>query len=88
MKRLAALFGVVGACAVCCAVPLAAPLLLGIGGGSLAATGNWVGVLLGVAAGAAALAILVVRRQRAVRAAKAGACECDSSCTVPKGCAS
>ena len=84
MKPLLALLGVGAACAACCAIPVALPLI-----GGLAVSGA-LGIIAGwqLALGAGALAVIAgtawhLRRRRHVRAIKPGretvaACGCDT----------
>lgn len=88
MKRLLAVFGVAVACAACCAIPLALPMLAALAASGLGlATLGWpTAVVLLLATAALGLAIALRNRRttraRAVASASAGACGCSpSSCS-------
>ncbi len=82
-KSALGLFGLTAACAACCAIPVALPLIagLGIGGGLGTAALGWeagIGLLLA----GSALGLVMMRR----RAAASTACSTDGSCGCgPKG---
>jgi hypothetical protein len=71
-KPLLAGIGVVGACAACCAVPLALPLLSGLSAAGLAGVIGWdwfsagaaVGAAIAAAGVAAGLGVWMIRRRR------------------------
>lgn len=93
MKKVLGLVGVAAACGVCCAIPLALPLLGGVAASSLGFAFGWeVAALLGLAA--VAFTLFLARRQRAAAAACAPAasgsssCGCAGSATTEKGHAS
>lgn len=84
MKTVLAALGLAAACAACCAIPIALPMLTGLAASGLGmATWGWqaAAVLLG-ATGAVGLAIALRNRKRAsnhAKSAAAGSCGCSTS---------
>jgi hypothetical protein len=86
-KPLLGLLGVGAACAACCAIPLAVPLIGGASAAGLALLADWDGVLgVGLAAALVVAGGLWWSRQRKAAACKvvpgspgAGSCGCDAT---------
>nr|WP_297351585.1 hypothetical protein [uncultured Caldimonas sp.] len=73
MRPLLALLGVGAACAACCAIPLALPMIGGLAvSGVLGVAGGWPLALAALALGAMAAAVWHVRRRRRACAIPAG----------------
>lgn len=82
MKKILGLVGVAAACGVCCAIPIALPLLAGVAATSFGFAFGWeVAALLGLAA--VALTVFLARRQKAAAATCAPTASGSTSC----GCA-
>lgn len=88
MKPFNAILGLAGACAACCAIPLAAPLLGGLAAGGLIARFE-VGSDLIAALGVAGLAALLIwryrRSRRAADESAGGACGCAAPANTLRG---
>lgn len=84
MKPATKLLGLTAACAACCAIPAAFPLLAGIGLTGIGAAAGWSGgaaVLIAIMA--TAMMIVAWRRRSAAACATAGECGCPDE---PRGC--
>jgi hypothetical protein len=89
VKKMLGLLGVAAACGLCCALPLALPLLGGFAVSGLGITLGWEAAALSAAAVAVGLVLLARRRQARACARNAGpqrpVCECRSTGTACQG---
>lgn len=84
MKTVLGVLGLTAACAACCAIPIALPMLAGLAssGAGLAAWGWPAAAALLAATGAVGMAIVLRNRKRAqerMKVATAGTCGCSTS---------
>lgn len=93
MKKILGVVGVAAACGVCCAFPLALPLLGGLAASGMGFALGWEAVAVAAVATVVALVLFVHRRQANAAtcspvAPKSAECGCGSSCAAGKGSAS
>ncbi|NUZ08891.1 hypothetical protein [Piscinibacter koreensis] len=92
-KKVLGAAGLVAACGVCCAFPLALPLLGGLAASGLGFALGWQGVTLAATGLVVAPGVFALRRQSqkaacAPAAPELAGCGCGSSCASMKGGAS
>jgi hypothetical protein len=79
VKPLKVILGLAGACAACCAIPLAAPLIAALAAGGVIVSFDEAGGLIAALGGAGLAAFLIWRYRRSQGAAHqcaSGACGC------------
>ena len=84
MKPRNLILGLAGACAACCAIPLAAPLIGGLAAGGVIVSFDAGGELIAAVGVAGLVAFLIWRQRRSQRAAQESASGGGCGCSAPE----